>query len=198
MNLKDILLLPIESPMVMAITITLFVTGSITTFDTRLTQAKRSGALPADHPDPPFWINLFYWIHYGLIVGLLFIDWKYAIVLVVILFFLQVLPVLETSGNVLMAPLGPAMRRAAAKNTSAQADVDLLDRKFEDWLQKHPIPEGVGVRQRIEWRTQELRRMLEADPDCRAAYLAGIERGERDYLGFLEDDDLDAKTDVPQ
>ena len=108
MNLKDILLLPIESPMVMAITITLFVTGSITTFDTRLTQAKRSGALPADHPDPPFWINLFYWIHYGLIVGLLFIDWKYAIVLVVILFFLQVLPVLETSGNVLMAPLGPA------------------------------------------------------------------------------------------
>lgn len=94
----------LESPWVLGITITLFVTGSITTFDIRLNQAKISGVLPPEEPTLPQWVAFLYWVHYGLLIGLFFLNWKFAIALVVVLFVLKVLPVLETIGNILMSP----------------------------------------------------------------------------------------------
>ena len=102
--MESIVNAPLESPWVLGITITLFLTGSITTFDIRLNQAKKSGVLPPDEQILPQWVALLYWVHYGLLIWLFFLNWKFAIGLVVVLFVLKVLPVLETIGNILMAP----------------------------------------------------------------------------------------------
>lgn len=81
-----------------------FLTSSITTFDMRMVQAKRRGDLPADEAMPPSWVALFYWIDWIIIIILLFLNWKLAILIFIIRFILQVLPVLETIGNILMRP----------------------------------------------------------------------------------------------
>lgn len=93
-----------HSPWIIAISVILFITASITTFDIRLTQAKRRGELPDGHPLLPQWVGFLYLIHYGLIIALFFMNWKYALIFVTSLFILKVLPVLEIVGNVLMAP----------------------------------------------------------------------------------------------
>ena len=83
------------------------ITSSITTFDKRLTQAKRIGDLPPDEPSLPSWVALVYWIHIGLIIAMLVINWRYALIILVIGFILEVLPVWETIGNILMSPFKP-------------------------------------------------------------------------------------------
>lgn len=89
----------------MTLLIILFVlTSSITTFDIRLIQAKKSGVLPVGDAILPSWVSFIYWIHYGLIIGMLITDWKLTIYVLVIGFILKVLPVWETIGNVLMSP----------------------------------------------------------------------------------------------
>lgn len=90
------------------LTIAYFLVASITTFDIRLIQAKKSGTLPQDEPELPAWIGIFAWLEWGIFVWLLVLNWKYALVLLVIKFILKVLPVLETAGNVLMRPFRPA------------------------------------------------------------------------------------------
>ena len=89
------------------LTIVFVITSSITVFDTRLIQAKRSGALPADEQMLPSWVGFIAWIHWGLALVILFIDWKYAIFLFIAKFILSVLPILETVGNILMRPFRP-------------------------------------------------------------------------------------------
>ncbi len=80
------------------------ITSSITTFDIRLIQAKRDGALLPDEPLLPSWVAGVYWIHYGLIITMLIMDWKHAVSVLIIGFILKVLPVWETIGNILMLP----------------------------------------------------------------------------------------------
>lgn len=86
------------------LTIAFIITSSITTFDKRLIQAKRDGTLPPDEPLLPSWTGLIGWIHWGLALALLIINWKYAIIIYIVLFVLAVLPVLEIIGNILMSP----------------------------------------------------------------------------------------------
>jgi len=105
--MKEIIQEALQSPALICMTIILFITGSITTFDIRLTQAIRRGQLPKEHPELPWWVAFLYWIHYGLIICLFFINWKYATILFIALFVLKVLPVLETFGNIMMAPFKP-------------------------------------------------------------------------------------------
>ena len=95
------------SPLILAITIVLFLSESITTFDVRVLQAKRRGALPANQPVLPQWVAILHWLNWGMIITLLVLNWKYAIGLVTLLFVLKILPVLETIGNMLMAPFRP-------------------------------------------------------------------------------------------
>lgn len=86
------------------LTIAFFITSSITTFDKRLIQARRNSTLPPDEPLLPSWVGLIGWIHWGLALALLIINWKYAIIVFIVMFVLAVLPVLETIGNILMSP----------------------------------------------------------------------------------------------
>jgi len=86
------------------LTITFVISSSITTFDKRLIQARRDGTLPPDEPLLPSWVGLIGWIHWGLALALLIINWKYAIIVFIVMFVLAVLPVLETIGNILMSP----------------------------------------------------------------------------------------------
>jgi hypothetical protein len=86
------------------ITMLLFLSESITTFDIRIIQAKRSGNLPPDHPG---WVAILHWFDWIFKATLLVLNWRYAIGVIVVMFILKVLPVLETIGNILMAPFKP-------------------------------------------------------------------------------------------
>jgi hypothetical protein len=90
------------------ITMLLFLSECIiTTFDIRIIQAKRSGNLPPDHPDLPGWVAILHWFDWIFKATLLVLNWRYAIGVIVVMFILKVLPVLETIGNILMAPFKP-------------------------------------------------------------------------------------------
>lgn len=97
----------INSPIVIALTAGFAVTSSITTFETRLIQAKRYGSLPPDEPMLPVWTGLIGWLQWGIALALIFLNWKYAILLFIVKFALKVLPVLEIIGNVMMSPFRP-------------------------------------------------------------------------------------------
>ena len=93
-----------SSPVVIIITILYFITSAITTFDIRMTQAKRRGDLPQNEPMLPSWINIVFWLDWLFLIILIFLNWKYAILVFIIRFILKVLPVLEIIGNILMSP----------------------------------------------------------------------------------------------
>jgi hypothetical protein len=95
------------SPLIIGLTVAYFLVASVTTFDMRLTQAKRHGDVPADDASLPQWVAGFYWAQWALFLALLYLNWKLAIALFVIKFVLKVLPVLEIVGNLLMAPFKP-------------------------------------------------------------------------------------------
>ncbi len=97
----------INSPTLIVLTIIYVITSSITTFDTRLIQARLHSEIPLNHPMLPKWIGLVWWLHWGIFISLLFLNWKYAILLFMIKFILKVLPVLEIIGNILMSPFRP-------------------------------------------------------------------------------------------
>ena len=95
------------TPLIIGLTVAYFWVASISTLDLRLTQAKRDGTLPPDEPTLPRWVVVFDWLMWGIWLALLYLNWKYALVLFSIKFALKVLPVLETIGNILMAPFKP-------------------------------------------------------------------------------------------
>ncbi len=98
---------PINSPILIVITIIFFITSSITTFDKRLIQAKRNNVQPPNEPMLPTWVGLISWLHWGIGLGILLLNWKYAVLIFIIKFVLSILPVLEIVGNVLMSPFRP-------------------------------------------------------------------------------------------
>jgi hypothetical protein len=93
-----------ESPTLIGLTVAYGVISSITTFDIRLIQAKKNGTLPADEPSLPKWVAALYWLEWIVFGVMLYLNWKYTLIVFVIKFALKVLPVLETIGNILMAP----------------------------------------------------------------------------------------------
>lgn len=105
-----------KSTLLIALTILFAITSAVTTLDKRLIQAKRAGDLPPDEPMLPVWTGLVTWIHWGVALSLLVLKWKYAIVVFVVGFVLEVLPVLETVGNVLMAPFRPKEKSISKKD----------------------------------------------------------------------------------
>ena len=70
----------------------------------RIIQGKRSGALPPDHPNLPKWVAIVHLLDWALLITLLILNWRVGLFVWAVLFALKVLPVLETVGNVLMAP----------------------------------------------------------------------------------------------
>jgi hypothetical protein len=92
---------PIDSPIVIAVTIVYFIASAVETLDIRILQAQRDGI---DIESFPKWIGLVYWLCWILFIILVLLNWKFAIIVYVIRFILKVLPVLEIIGNVLMSP----------------------------------------------------------------------------------------------
>ena len=99
--------IPINSSLLIALTVLFAITSFITVFDKRLIQAKRSGVLPSDDPMLRPWVGIIAWLHWGLLLALVILNWKYAIVVYIAKFILSVLPVLEIAGNVMMRPFRP-------------------------------------------------------------------------------------------
>ena len=93
------------NPAIIALTILYFILASITTFDIRLMQARKSGVLSSDEDLLPKWVAVFFWLEWGVFIILAVLNWKYAIALFILKFILKVLPVLETVGNLIMSPL---------------------------------------------------------------------------------------------
>lgn len=98
---------PIDSTVIIVLTVLYFICESISTFDIRLIQAKRNGTLPPDEPLLPAWTAIFIWIGWAIFIALILLNWEYAILVFIIKFILKVFPVLETIGNILMSPFRP-------------------------------------------------------------------------------------------
>ncbi len=94
----------VRSPVIITLTVLYFLTSSITTFDIRMTQGKCDGTIPSNEQMPPRWVALIYWIDWLLIIAIFLLNWKYAVLVFIVKFILQVLPVLEIAGNILMSP----------------------------------------------------------------------------------------------
>lgn len=90
--------------MLIGLSISLFFSYCITTFDKRIIQAKRSGVLPAEHANLPRWVIAFHLLDWLILAVLLILNWKVALAVWAFLFLLKVLAVLETIGNILMSP----------------------------------------------------------------------------------------------
>ncbi len=95
------------SPALIALSIALFISYSITTFDKRLIQAKRIGDRPSNIHRLPSWVIVFHILDWVIMITMLIVNWKVALLVWVCFFVLKVLPVFETIGNVLMAPFKP-------------------------------------------------------------------------------------------
>lgn len=105
--MKEILNTYLSSGLLIGLSIALFISYSITTFDKRLIQAKRSGVRAHNHPELPEWTAVFHVADWVLLITMIVIDWKVGLVFWSLCFILKVLPVLETVGNILMAPFRP-------------------------------------------------------------------------------------------
>ena len=92
---------PIESPIIIIITIIYFLSSSITMFDIRINQAIKEGIEIRPLPN---WVAYLYWLNWLLGLLLIMLNWKYAILVFVIRFIFKVLPVLEIVGNFIMSP----------------------------------------------------------------------------------------------
>jgi len=116
---------PISSPVVVLLTVIYFITSSISVFDTRVHQALRNGTYPPEDPIPPDWVGAMTILHWILGIGLLLLNWKYALVVYAIKFALSVLPVLETVGNILVGLLaGSTARSIRGSNLSEPTSKD--------------------------------------------------------------------------
>ena len=92
------------------VTIAYAVTSSISVFDIRLIQWRNQSEI-GDTPYLPKWVALVHWADWGLLLYLIFLDWKYAIATYIIRFTLKVLPVLEFVGGLLMSPFTKRNKR---------------------------------------------------------------------------------------
>ena len=139
-----------SSSVLIILTVIYAIAAAITTFDTRLIQAKRQNYLPADTPDTPTWTGLFGFVLWGLWVAIFLLNWWYALLLFVIKFILKLFPVLETIGAILLTPFIakglPMLVIQAHRNAYKQAgsaakalsylDDDSVPKSKEDLLKK--------------------------------------------------------------
>ncbi|MFA5835295.1 MAG: hypothetical protein WDA22_17580 [Bacteroidota bacterium] len=94
---------PIDSPLLISLTVIYIITSSITTFDKRLIQAVKRGDIPANEEMLPTWVGMVAWFHWAVGLSILLLNWQFALIVFIAKFILSVLPVLETIGNVLMS-----------------------------------------------------------------------------------------------
>lgn len=96
---------PISSPIVITLTIVYFICAAVTTFDTRIIQAKKAGYLSENRSFVPAWTGLFGILMWLVFIVLILLNWWFAIMLFVLRFILKVAPVLENLGALLLLPV---------------------------------------------------------------------------------------------
>lgn len=96
---------PLVTPTYLALVAVYFLAASVVTLDIRLEQARRFEG--QDFGELPKWTVVFLYLQWATFAVLAVLNWKLAVFLFVIKFILKLLPVLETVGNLLMAPFKP-------------------------------------------------------------------------------------------
>jgi len=98
---------PINSPVIIVLTVLYFICASISTIVIRLEQARKMGVIT---PDEAILRSRFgFTVITGIVIFLIlfFLNWKYAIIVFIIKYVLKFLPVLETIGNFFISPFKP-------------------------------------------------------------------------------------------
>lgn len=106
----------VSSPTLIILTIVYAICAAITTFDTRIIQAKKGGYLAENEAHVPVWTGFFGIIMWLTWVAIFLLNWWYALALFVIKFILKVVPVLENVGAVILLPV-------VGKETAAAVNV---------------------------------------------------------------------------
>ena len=96
---------PTNMPIIIVLAIVYFVCAAITTFDTRIIQAKKAGFLPENESQVPEWTGLFGIVMWLAFTALFVLNWWFALVLFALKFILKVIPVLENIGAFLLLPI---------------------------------------------------------------------------------------------
>jgi hypothetical protein len=94
----------IEQPLILWLSGLYIFSEAISIYDTRLIQWKKIGSIPQDTPTPPPWTAIFGILGWVIIIAILFLNWQYALTLMLAVFILKVLPVMETLGEIITQP----------------------------------------------------------------------------------------------
>lgn len=114
MNLEsiitDIVRAPIDSPLILVLSVLYLLVQAIKWYDVRIYQKKRFGTSSAiaeraeGHKFPDWARALHTFGGWAILIALLLLNWKYTLVLFVFLWFLKFLPLLENLGELMMRP----------------------------------------------------------------------------------------------
>ena len=107
--ITEIIRAPLDSSLILGLSVMYALVVSVRTYHARLIKAKRRGsfvgvASGAEGRGLPTWINAMHWTGWLLFGALLVLHWKYALALYAFLFLLRALPVLEGIGFIIMRP----------------------------------------------------------------------------------------------
>lgn len=105
----DIFRAPIDSTLILVLSVLYLLVQAIRIYDVRLIQIKKKGfesgvATRAEGRMLPKWVGLIHWAGWAIFIVLLILNWKYTIVLYVFIFALEVMPILENLGEFMMRP----------------------------------------------------------------------------------------------
>jgi len=97
----------LSSSLIQILSLLYFIVTAIRTYDLRLFQSQEKElhsdvALEAEGLMLPKWVNYIHWLGWIIFGTLVFLNWKFAIVLFGLMFVLKVSPVMERFGAFLM------------------------------------------------------------------------------------------------
>lgn len=106
---SEIVRAPLDSPLILMLSVLYALVEAIRIYDVRLLQAERGRfnskvAADAGGRSFPAWVTIFHWGGWLIFLSLLYLNWKYSIALYALLFVLRVVPVLENLGSMVMRP----------------------------------------------------------------------------------------------
>jgi hypothetical protein len=101
--LEGLVRAPLDSPLILVLSVLYILVQAIRIYDVRLIQVKQKGffsgvAARAEGRTLPPWVGIFHWVGWVIFIGLFLLNWKYAVVF----FALKVLPILENLGELVM------------------------------------------------------------------------------------------------
>lgn len=86
-----------------ALTVAFCITSAITRFDICISRGIRSGELSASDRLSR-WIVLVYYVHWGIGLALLILNWKYALFVFAVKVALSFFGILQVAGSLMMLP----------------------------------------------------------------------------------------------